>query len=272
MESSQDLSGNDKDLLAEKVDDSIGAPAETVDEMSQSHESVGHENTSDPLYVQKRLKQQKRAHEREIREMHARIAELQRYVSPVADNIAANNYVDPGITPSGGNPGNIDETIQKAVAFALQQKDLEERKAKEAQAQADLAQQYQNLQKHLDQTSDKYDDFDDVVRDSNAPFTPTIRDAALLLPTEGAGSAGEVLYKLGKNPEELARISQLLPHKQAAEMVKLSHALAKGEEQKGSSSRPLGTIKANPVVNSVGVTEKTSPAQIRALMRAGKFK
>ena len=99
-----------------------------------------------------------------------------------------------------------------------------------------------------------------------------MRDAALMLPKKGAGSAGEVLYKLGKNPEELSRISKLHPHEQAQELVAISHALISGGENKGSSQRPLGQIKNNPVTNSAGVTEKTSPAQIRALMKAGKFK
>lgn len=267
MDSSQGMSGNDKDVLAEKVVESIGEPAEAVDEINQSHDSVGHENTDDPLFVQKRLKQQKRAHDREMREMQARMAELQAQVSPSQHNMAANQY-----GYQNENSGHPDETIQKAVSFALQQRDLEERKAKDAHAQAEIAKQYQHLQKHLDQTSDKYDDFEDVVRGSDAPFTSTIRDAALLLPKKGAGSAGEVLYKLGKNPEELDRISKLLPHEQASEVIKLSHALISGGENKGSSPRPLGTIKANPVSNSAGVTEKTSPSQIRALMKAGKFK
>ena len=129
-----------------------------------------------------------------------------------------------------------------------------------------------NLQRHLDQTSDKYEDFDQLVRDPNLPFTHTIRDAALMLPTQGAGSAGEVLYKLGKNPEELERISKMLPHQQAQEVIKLSHALIQGGSERSNTQRPIGSIKANPVVNSAGVNEKTSPAQIRALMKAGKFK
>src|SRR2546427_7544711 len=37
-----------------------------------------------------------------------------------------------------------------------------------------LLSKYDELQKHLDKTSDKYDDFDDVVRGNNTPFTPHI--------------------------------------------------------------------------------------------------
>jgi hypothetical protein len=224
-------------------------------------ENSGH--TQDPLYVQKRLKQQKRAHEREIRDLHERINHMQS-----RDN-AQQQYLQ---NPYTGQPSpeGVDEQIHKAVSFALNHRDQEERKAKEMQSAAHLHKQYDGLQKHLDQTSDKYDDFEDVVRGDEANFTPHMRDAALLLPKNGAGSAGEVLYKLGKNPEDLNRIARLHPVDQAAEMIKLSHALINnGGEHKNSQSRPLGNIKSNPVSISQSVTEKTPVSELRKRMRAG---
>jgi hypothetical protein len=127
------------------------------------------------------------------------------------------------------------------------------------------------MHKHLDKMSDKYDDFDEVVKGEDAPFTTHMATAAMLLPRTGAGSAGEVLYKLGKNPEELKRIANLHPLDQASEMVKLSHALISGGEQKGSSnpSRPLGNIKSNPVTNSRDVTDKTPVSELRRRMKTG---
>jgi len=268
MDSAQDQSGNDKELVQD-VGDSLGVSHESVEDLPDSHGSIGHENTGDPLYVQKRLKQQKRAHDREMREMHARIAELQSQFSPSNPQSFDAN---PNVQPGGFSPGGVDETISKAVSFALAQRDAEERKAKAAEAAAHIQRQYESLHNHLDSVADKYDDFDDVVRGNNAPFTPSMRDAATMLPKKGAGSAGEVLYKLGKNPQELERISKLHPQEQAAELIALSHALISGGEQRGSPNRPLGQIKSNPVVNSAGVTEKTSPGDIRRLMKAGKFK
>lgn len=269
MESLQDSLGNDKEIAAEVLE-SLGEPENTVNEMNESHD-VLNENTSDPLYVQKRLKQQKRAHDREMREMHARMAELQSQV--LAPQTPQGFDASPYAQSGSQNPGSVEEAISKAVSFTLQQRELEERKAKAAEAAAHVGRQYQSFQQHLDGIADKYDDFDDVVRGEHVPFTPHMRDAAaLMLPKKGPGSAGEVLYKLGKNPEELSRISKLYPHEQAAELVALSHALISSGEQKGSAQRPLGQVKNNPVTNSVGVTEKTSPAQIRALMKAGKFK
>ncbi len=259
MDSNQDVSGNDKEEVSVGVSDIDGPKEEIVDAVSE-----GESNKGDPLYVQKRLKQQRRAHEREIRELQARMDQMQSQLQP-------NQYQAPSPYEPMGNQGGVDDAIHKAVGYALQQRDMEERKAREAQAQQHIAKQYQELNRHLDQTSDKYDDFDDIVR-GDAPFTAPMRDAALMLPKKGPGSAGEVLYQLGKNPEELSRIAKLHPVDQAKELVALSHALISGGENKQSQSRPLGNIKSNPVINSLGITEKTPISDIRSRMKQGTFK
>jgi hypothetical protein len=269
MDDRQEMSGNDREIEAE-VEQGMGVPQQDADETPVVHEAQEpevHEGKNDPLYVQKRLKQQKRSHEREMREMQARIEQLQSKISP---NQAQPMQQGP-YGPNGEGQGNVNDVIQQAVSYALQQKEMEERKAKESQAQQHIVKQYQDLNRHLDSTADKYDDFDDVVR-GDAPFTATMRDIALTLPKKGAGSAGEVLYRLGKNPDELSRIAKLHPVDQAAEIIALSHALISGGDQKQSPSRPLGQIKSNPVVNSVGVNEKTPVSDIRSRMKEGKFK
>jgi len=263
MDSAQDMSGNDTESLTGEALEGLGMPKDAMNDESQ--ESEGGSNANDPLYVQKRLKQQKRAHEREMREMQQKIAEMQSQMQP-------NQYNNPQMSPNEAGDGGIDDAIHKAVSYALQHRDMEERKAKDMQSQQHIAKQYQELQKHLDNTADKYDDFDDVVRGDNAPFTAHMRDAALMLPKKGPGSAGEVLYKLGKDPESLSRISKLHPVDQAAELVALSHALISGGEQKGSANRPLGQIKSNPVINSTGINDRTPVSDIRSRMKQGTFK
>lgn len=262
MDSDQDMSGNDTESLTGEVAEGLGVPKDAMNDESQ--ESEGNENTGETLAVQKRIKQLKRAHEREMREMQSRMDNMQSQSQP-------NQMNNQQMNPEEAGDGGINDAIHKAVSFALQHRDMEEQKAKEHESKAHIAKQYQELNKHLDQTADKYDDFDDVVR-GEAPFTAHMRDAALMLPKKGPGSAGEVLYRLGKDPESLARIAKLHPVDQASELVALSHALISGGEQKGSPNRPLGQIKSNPVVNSVGVNEKTPVSDIRSRMKAGKFK
>lgn len=260
MEASQDMSANDTESTGVTEDQAI--PAEMVIEETQ--EPGGEGNRGDSLAVQKRLKQMRRAHEREMRELHARMAEMQSQSQP--------NQMQQQYSPQEASNGGMDDAIHKAVSFALQQRELEERKAKDMESQQHIAKQYQELSRHLDTTADKYDDFDDVVRGDSTPFTAHMRDAALMLPKKGPGSAGEVLYRLGKSPEELSRIARLHPVDQASELVALSHALISGGEKTQSSSRPLGQIKSNPVVNSPGVTDKTPVSDIRDRMKKGTFK
>lgn len=265
----QDLPSEEGNLAGE-VMDSIGENAHEHLPDGESHEGHmqgdGNSGKELPAYIKARLGRQETKHRREMREMQARMAEMQSHLEhrqpPQPDG---NSY--------GAPVGSDDERIHKAVAHALQYKEMEERKAKEAENAAKVRSEYQDLHNHLDAMNDKYDDFEEVVRGEDAKFTPHMRDAALFLPKKGAGSAGEVLYHLGKHPEELERVSRLHPMKQASELVKLSHALISGGEPKASTpSRPLGQIKSNPVTNSHAITEKTSPSEIRARMKAGKFK
>ena len=261
----QEMSSQEQEGLAGDVMDSLGETNEAP-EAANSPSEPDH-SQADPLYVQKRLKQQKRAHDREMREMHERISQLQSAQAqhlPEHSQEANSYYAQPG-------NGGIDEQIHRAVSYALQHKELEERKAREAQQMQHVHRKYQDLSSHLDHMADKYDDFDELVRGHDAPFTTQLRDAALVLPKSGPGSAGEVLYKLGKNKEDLERISKLHPLDQVTEMVKLSHALISGSGNQGGNQthRPLGNIKNNPVTNSGAVTEKTSVGELRKRMRSG---
>jgi hypothetical protein len=266
----QDEAKQGQDGLAGQVMENLGVSGEAQPEGEEGHHEEGEgTHSSETLAVQKRLKSQKRAHEREVRELHARIGDLEsRMTQP--NNATQEQPTNPYSAPNGGS---IEEHIHKAVSYALQHKEMEERKAHEAQNAAHIQRQYQDFQKHLDSAGEKYDDFHDIVFGRDTPYTPSMRDYAVTLPRSGSGSAAEVLYKLGKNPEELQRISKLHPLDQASEMAKLSHALISGGEQKPSSSnRPLGQIKSNPVTNSHTVTDKTPVGSIRQRMKAGSWK
>jgi hypothetical protein len=265
----QDLPSQDEH--AEKVMESIGVSDDSPEidkHAEETQETSEGSHSKETLAVQKRLKALNRAHEREVRGLQSRIGELEAKMSQ--PNTSHEQPVQSNMPPIGGN---IDEHIHKAVSYALQAKDAEERKAREAQSMAHVNRQYQEFHKHLDSMGDKYDDFHDVVLGDHTPFTTHMRDYSLTLPRMGSGSAGEVLYKLGKNPEELKRISNLHPLDQASELAKLSHALIKGGESKGSQSQaPLGNIKSNPVVNSHAISDKTPISSLRERMKSGSWK
>ncbi len=268
----QEQSGQEQENLAGDVMDSVGMGGDSG-EGQEPENTDGTQEGNQPnaeQYAKKRINARNRERERQMQYMQAKIAELE---SRMTQPSMSQNAETMSPHDAGMQTGDMAEHIHRAVNQVLAHRDAEERKIKQAQEKALIDKQYEELHNHLDKTADKYDDFDDVVRGTDAPFTKHMRDASLFLPQSGPGSAGEVLYKLGKNKPELERISKLHPLEQARELNRLSHALANGAAQANSSTpRPMGNIKSNPVNTSHAITDKTSPAEIRARMKEGRFK
>jgi hypothetical protein len=240
-----------------------------AEEQGAPEQDQGYAEKDDPYGVKKRLGMQAKKHQREMRQMQEQMMRMQSQMAnrqPYEEESHANAYPSPGQP----NPPNMSEEqkIQMAVRYALGAKEHEEKQAEEARRKAHVQKQYARLNDELDKASEKYDDFDEVVR-GDAPFTQHVRDALLLV-----DNPGEVAYRLGKNRDELERISRLHPLDQAREVNKLSFALLGGNSGKTTSQtkvNPMGSIKANPA-NSNAVTDKTPPSVIRARMKAGTWK
>ncbi len=272
----------DENALAEQVsgDDETERSGAVDPGYESEHEAqeVGHEDQHDsdePYSIKKRLGMQAKKHQREMRHLHDRIEHMQNMIggsdsaNPQHSANNSNPYNSPGQPPPPAM--SEQEKIQHAVRFALGAKEHEEQKAKEAQHLSHVHKQYQRLNDEFDKASDKYDDFDDVVRGDDAPFSAHVRDALLLVE-----NPADVAYKLGKNKGELERISKLHPLDQAREVNKLSFSLMGGKDGKASSSSnkaaPMGSIRQNPANSSGAVTDKTPPSVIRARMKAGTWK
>ena len=260
------LSGDDEDV------ENGGVGPGDAEETGVSEEPQGLANEDDPISVKKRLGMQAKKHQREIRALHERLSQMQTMMSGDSANPQQSHNYNSNPYPSPGQPNppgmNEEEKIQHAVRMALGMKEHEQRQADEAQKMAHVHKQYQRLNDEFDRASDKYEDFDDVVRGDDMPFTPHVRDALLLVE-----NPAEVAYRLGKNRSELERISKLHPLDQAREVNKLSFSLMGGSSGKPQSSKPapLGTIRSNGA-NSSAVTGKTPPSEIRARMKAGTWK
>ena len=227
--------------------------------------------------IKKRLGMQAKKHQREMRLMQEQLLQMQaQFQNANMDSANPNDHPlhSSNPYPSPGQPNSPgmteEERIQKAVRYALGAKEAEERQAKEAQHANHLHKQYQRLNDEFDKASEKYDDFDEMVRGDDIPFTPHVRDALLLVE-----NPAEVAYKLGKNKAELERISRLHPLDQAREVNKLSFSLmnAPGKTVSPQKSTPMGSLKYNPAHSSTSaITDKTPPSVIRARMKAGTWK
>lgn len=262
---SEQLSGDDENV----VNGGVG-PGDAEEEGTSEAEQ-GLARDDDPISIKKRLGMQAKKHQREMRQMQEQLMRMQ---SLIGDNSNSQDSYNSNPYPSPGQPNppgmSEEEKIQQAVRYALGMKEHEERKAKEAERQAHVYKQYQRLNDEFDNASDKYEDFDEVVRGDDVPFTQHVRDALLLVP-----NPADVAYRLGKNRSELERISSLHPLDQAREVNKLAFSLMGGTNGKPSGtpkSNPIGSIKANPAHSSSAITDKTPPSVIRARMKAGTWK
>lgn len=266
----EEVSGDNED-----VENGGVGPGDAEEQGIANLDQEGPQSEDDHLNkVQKRLHAQANKHRKEMRQMQEQMMRMQAQLGtdsaePQYPQSHQNAYPSPG-QPSGQGMSE-EEKIQKAVRFALGAKEHEEKQAKIAEQQAHVHKQYQRLNNEFDKASEKYEDFDDVVRESDAPFTDHVRDALLFVK-----NPAEVAYRLGKNRSELERISRLHPLEQAQEVIDLSHALRTGNDKKSSpalnKSNPLGTVRANPAHSSNAITDKTPPSVIRARIKAGTWK
>ncbi len=242
-----------------------------TDDQDVSEVAQGNADKDDPYGVKKRLGMQAKKHQREMRHMQEQMVHMQQSMMnrDSADPSMSqhnNSYPSPG-QPSA--PGmSEEERIQKAVRYALGAKEEQEKQAQHAERQAHVHKQYKRLNDEFDRASDKYEDFDELVRGDDVPFTHHVRDALLLV-----DNPADVAYRLGKNRSELERISKLHPLDQAREVNKLSFSLMNGGgKSSGTKSNPMAPIKANPANSTGAITDKTPASVIRARMKAGTWK
>lgn len=265
MEDTQDNMQAAEGSSTEEAMEGMGIDPVAAEESGDS-EAKDVASKDDPYGVKKRLGMQSKRHQREMRAMYDQLMQLQ---AQLGQNQSQSN----SSIPSPGQPSAMgsseEERIRQAVRYALEAKDAEARKAKEAESVAHYHKQLGRLNDEFDKASDKYEDFDDVVRSHDVPFTPAIRDALLFV-----DNPSDVAYKLAKNRQELSRISELHPLDQAREVNKLSFALLGGNNgntkaSQANRSNPLNPAKANPVVQGNG---SYTSQNIRARMKSGTWK
>jgi hypothetical protein len=247
--------------LEEAVSDSMG-----LDEVTEERNDSPPAHDELPEAAKKRLGMQEKRHKKEMKRVQQQLDEMRRHVMSGSQTNQQDNDMDQSFSPDGGL---TNQSVYQAVAQAMQaEKAKEEQARKQAEAQAKMQhvqKAYQSLEEQLENGSDEYEDFDEVVKSNDAPYTDMMRDASLLI-----DNPKDVLYHLGKDREKLKRISELEPLDQMKEVIKLSMALSSGNAPKQSGSNPklLDGVKNKPTSNA-GVNENTSVSEIRQRMKNG---
>lgn len=209
-----------------------------------------------PKPIKERLGRQEKRHRKEMRRLQDELENLQSFANtPRAQNDSSAHDLDLSSMSE-------EQRIQHAVKLALDVRDKQALQAEQANKFAYLKEQQRKLRDQLDSGSDKYDDFDDVVRSPDAPFTDAMREMAMVLP-----NPTDVLYHLGKNREELRRVSKLHPLDQGRELTKLSFAMLNDGKGLPTSAKSMSTIKGSP--QSSPISKNASVSDLRKMLKSG---
>jgi hypothetical protein len=155
------------------------------------------------------------------------------------------------------DPNDYESAQQYAEALA-------ERKAHELLAQREAARQQAAIveaYQELEETArDKYADFQQVAYNPNLPVTDVMAQ------TIQASEIGpDVIYWLGSNPKEAARISQLSPILQAREIGKIEARLTSDPPVKKTSSAPAPIAPVAARTTGGASYDTTDPRSLKTM-------
>lgn len=110
----------------------------------------------------------------------------------------------------------------------------QQRQAEQDRRRAEMSEAEQRQVSMLERGMDSHEDYEDVVFDPSLPISNEMLEAASDLE-----NGEEVLYRLGQNPAEAARISKLTGRKVVIEMTKLASAPGETPKpRKGAGTPP----------------------------------
>lgn len=146
----------------------------------------------------------------------------------------------------------------EAYAEALAERKLAERQQKAEQTKLRAA-----YSEREEEARDKYDDFEQVAY--NPSLTVTDAMAAAILASE---LGPEVLYHLGSNPKEAARIADLHPIAQAKEIGKLEARLTGAPPARKTSTAPPPIAPVSARATGAKVYDTTDPRSVEKMSTA----
>ena len=242
------------DFLNEQQNDAPDNSNEIFEEHQDAPESEhldGGQNESDddkdgepmPDYLKKHFRRQEKILKRENRSVNLRLQAAEDELNQYRQLYAATYSQAQQNVPVEQSPSDDVETKVLQTLSKFQQ---QEQSVAAARAQQRLHQEFQD---NLNKTADKYDDFEDVVYANNNPINQTIAQTAQYLP-----NAGDVLYALSKNKQELTRINRLSPMEQIKAVASFAINLASGNVPKVSQApKPVsGQMRSSPTTRSLG--------------------
>lgn len=189
--------------------------------------------------IGKRLAREQRKWEREQAQ---KLAELQARQQPLPDPPAPDDF-------------------QSAEAFA---EALAERKAQELIARREAAQQQAALlssyQEKEEGARERYDDFEQVAYNPALPVTEVMAQTI-----QASDNGPDIIYHLGSNPKEAARIAALPQFLQAKEIGKIEAKLAANPPVKKTSTAPAPIAPVTARQTGSPAYDTTDPRSLKSM-------
>jgi hypothetical protein len=127
------------------------------------------------------------------------------------------------------------------------ERELEEsRKAQEAEVRA------QTFYERAAEIREQHPDYDAVALNPHLPITETMVEVL-----QSSGKGAEVLYHLGKNPSEAARIARLSPYAAAAELGRLEASLSQPKKQTAAPD-PIAPVSGTGGAQTTDTSKMTA--------------
>ena len=172
-----------------------------------------------------------------------------------AQKLAESQAPKPAIPPADPNDFETAQQYAEALAEQKARELLAQREA--AKQQAALVEAYQELE---ETARDKYADFEQVAYNPNLPVTDVMAQ------TIQASEIGpDVIYWLGNNPKEAARISRLTPILQAREIGKIEAKLTSDPPVRKTSSAPAPIAPVAARTTGGASYDTTDPRSLKTM-------
>lgn len=219
VETAPELAEEQLALGADEVSDSPPEEALETDETPQeSTKRTGVAKRIDELTANWRAAERR---EEELRRVVAQLAQQQQpQVQPVAppqQSFNAKPTLEDFNSYEEFTEALTDWKATQAVQTALQQREAAEAAAR---AQREQAERAQTWQQRASEASTKFNDFHAVALNPDLPVSPAMAEVI-----QSVDNGPDVLYHLGKNPAEAARIAALPPTQAAFALGSLAAAL-----------------------------------------------
>ena len=154
-------------------------------------------------------------------------------------------------------PDDFDNAARYAEALAEQKAQEMLRQREAAQQQAKLLETYHEKE---EDARGRYDDFEQVAYNPSLPVTDVMAHSI-----QASDTGPDIIYWLGSNPKEAARISNLPPILQAKEIGKIEARLAADPPVKKTSSAPAPIAPVTARSTSSPTYDTTDPRSMKTM-------